>query len=87
MPREFLLPRGFKPPSTDPVQRRAALITALCVADYGTIGEPPRHAQAVCQAVAEVADRDVAPLAQVWLWHDHLQQLINTADVRTPLPL
>lgn len=63
-----------------PAERREVLITALRKADYGTAGETCQHQRAVCLAVAEVADRDLAPPAQVWPWRDHLQQLMNAGD-------
>ncbi|MBD3895174.1 enoyl-CoA hydratase/isomerase family protein [Halomonas sp. ML-15] len=63
-----------------PAQRRDALIDELCRADYGASGDLLAHDRAICTALAAVADRDLAPRAQLWPWRDHLQQLTSAAD-------
>ena len=63
-----------------PTQRREALIGALCRADYGPGSDALLNERAIHAALAEVADRDLAPPAQLWPWRDHIQRLAGAAD-------
>ncbi|APX93308.1 enoyl-CoA hydratase [Halomonas sp. 1513] len=61
-----------------PAQCREALIDALCCADYGS--DTTLNDRAIHVALAAVADRDLAPPAQLWPWRDHIQRLTSAAD-------
>src|SRR5690554_5299852 len=63
-----------------PSERRDALLEALAGADYGL--RSAEELQACVQRVVEAhEERNAAPVARLWSWFDHVQQLVGQDNV------